>query len=85
MRKYFIFMSITSMVIEGHKSPSNFSVNPTLPLFEGLLMLVWISISLSQSCSLFPSLSLTLSLCPSLLPPSFAPCKHSSTHREIFL
>ena len=28
--------SMTSKVIEGHKSSSNFSVNPTLPLMDGL-------------------------------------------------
>jgi hypothetical protein len=30
---------MTSKVIEGHKSSSNFSVNPTLPLMDGPLML----------------------------------------------
>ena len=43
---------MTSKVFEGHKSSSNFSVNPTLPLLDGH----------SPSCSLFPSLSLTLTL-----------------------
>ena len=56
-----------SKVIEGHKSSSNFSVNPTLPLMDGPLMLP------SQIVCI--SLSLTHSLYPSL-PPSFAPCKH---------
>ena len=49
-----------SKVIEGHKSSSDFSVNPTLPLLDYPLMLP------SQieciSLSLFPSLSPTLSL-----------------------
>ena len=31
----FHLKSITSKVIEGHKSLSNFSVNPTLPLKDG--------------------------------------------------
>ena len=39
MRKYFTLISMTSKVIEGHKSSSNFSVNPTLPLMDGPLML----------------------------------------------
>ena len=51
---------MTSKVIEGHKSSSNFSVNPTLPLLDCLLMLPpqnCVKISHSLSCSLFPSLS----------------------------
>ena len=65
---------------EGPKSSSNFSVNPTLPLMDGPLMLssqivcIFLSLTL-HLVLLFPSLSLTLSLYPSL-PPSFAPCKH---------
>ena len=51
-----IFYFITSKVIEGHKSSSNFSVNQTLPLLDGPLMLP------PSSRSLFPSLSLTFSL-----------------------
>ena len=68
LRKLYEYANI-SKVIEGHKSSSNFSVNPTLPLLDGRLMLH------TPSRSLFPSLSLTLTLYPSL-PPSFAPCKH---------
>ena len=62
--------NMTSKVIEGHKSSSNFNaINPTLPLLDGPLMLPppnCVDISLSQSRYLFPSLSLTLSLYPSL-------------------
>ena len=47
---------MTSKVIEGHKSSSNFSVNQTLPLLDGPLMLP------PPSRTLFPSLSLTFSL-----------------------
>ena len=43
--------SLTSKIIEGHKSSSNFSVYPTLPLLDGQ----------PPSCSLFPSLSISLS------------------------
>ena len=73
-------ISMTSKVIEGPKSSSNFSVNPTLPLMDGPLMLphelcVFLFLSL-YICSLFPFISLTLSLYPSL-PLSFAPCKIS--------
>ena len=51
-------MSKTSKVIEGHKSLSNFRVNPTLPMLDGPLMLphpncVVISFSLSHSPSRF--------------------------------
>ena len=82
---------MTSKVIEDPKSSSNFSVKPTLPLMDGPLMLphelcVFLSLSLSFSIplyfsyspsrSLFPFISLTLSLYPSL-PPSFGPCKLS--------
>ena len=72
---------MTSKVIEGHKSSSNFSVNPTLPLMDGPLMLPSQIICISlffltlhlvlysplflYSLSLFPSLSL-LSLSISL-------------------
>ena len=69
--------NMTSKVIEGHKSSSNFNANPTLPLLNGPLMLPppnCVDISLSQSRYLFPSLSLTLSLYPSLSP-SYALCK----------
>ena len=60
---------MTPKVIEGHKSSSNFSVNPTLPLLYGPLMLP------SPNCVEFLTLPLTFSLYPSL-PPSFAPCKY---------
>ena len=58
---------MTSKVIEGHKSSSNFSVNPTLPLLDGPLMLpppncVYLYLSHSISFSLPLLLSLTLSL-----------------------
>ena len=69
---------MTSKVIEGHKSSYNFSVNPTLPLLDGPLMLPstnCVGFSYSLSRSLFTSLFLTISIYPSL-PPSFAPCKH---------
>ena len=35
----FHLRSMTLKVIDGHKSSSNFSVNPTLPLMDGRLML----------------------------------------------
>ena len=77
--------STTSKVIEGPKSSSNFNVNPTLPLMDGPLMLptncVYFSFSHSSFRSLFPSISLTLSLYPSL-PLYFAPCKHSFMLRD---
>ena len=69
---------MTSKVIEGHKSSSNFSLNPTpngWSVDASLPNCVYFSFSHSQSLSLFPSLSLTHSLYPSL-PPSFAPWKH---------
>ena len=65
---------MTSKVIEGQKSSSIFSVNPTLPLMDGPLMLPSQIVALTLHLVLY-SLSLTLSLYPSL-PPSFAPCKH---------
>ena len=43
---------MTSKVIEDHKSSSNFSVNPTLPLLDGR----------SPFCSIFTSLTLSLSI-----------------------
>ena len=49
---------MTSKVIEGHKSSSNFSMNPTLPSLDGPLMLPapnCVDISLSFSLSLFLS------------------------------
>ena len=77
IRKYFILISMTSKVIEGHKSSSNFSVIPTLPPLDGPLMLPppnceefshSPSRSLFPSRSFFPSLFLfpPLSLFPSL-------------------
>ena len=42
---------MTSKVIEGHKSSSNFCANPTLPLLDGPLMLPptnCVDLSLSQ-------------------------------------
>ena len=67
---------MTSKVIQGLKSSSNFSVNPTLPLLDGPSMLpspYCLEFSHSPSLHLFslPRLSFTLSLYPSL-PPSFA-------------
>ena len=56
---------MTSKVIEGHKSSSNFSVNPTLPLMYGPLMLPSkiMCISLSLTFHLFSySLSISLSI-----------------------
>ena len=63
---------MTSKVIEGHKSTSNFSVNPTLPLLDGPLMLPSpnceeFSLSLSISFSLSLTLSLYIPLYLSLL------------------
>ena len=46
MRKYFIEISMTSKVIEGNQSLSNFSVNPTLPntLFhETILIKIYVN------------------------------------------
>ena len=57
--KYFIFISMTSKVIEGHKSLSNFSVNPTLLLLDGPLMLPSPNY---MDLSLYLSFSLTLHL-----------------------
>ena len=76
----FHLKSMTSKVIEGHKSFSNFCVNPSLPLMDGQLMLpsqiVCISLFfLTLHLVLYSPLFLLLSLYPSL-PPSFAPCKH---------
>ena len=59
IRKYFIWISMTLKVIEGNKSSSNFSVNPTLSLLDGLLMLPspnCVVFSHLPSRSLFPSL-----------------------------
>ena len=57
---------MTSKVIEGHKSSSNFSVNPTLPLMDGMLMLpsqiVCISLSLTLYLVLYSPLFLLLSI-----------------------
>jgi hypothetical protein len=57
---------MTSKVIEGHKCSSNFSVNPTLPLMDGPLMLpfqiVCISLSLTLHLFLYSPLFLLLSL-----------------------
>ena len=66
IRKYFIYICKTSKVIEGYKSLSSFSVNPTLPLLDGPLTLpspncVDLSLTHSSSRSVFPSRSLTLS------------------------
>ena len=48
---------MTSKVMEGHKSSTNFSVNPTLPLLDSLLMLPPPNcVDLSISFSLYPSL-----------------------------
>ena len=56
---------MTSKAIEGHKSSSNFSVSPTLLLLDAYLSKL--CGFHSPSCSLFPSLSLTLSLSTPLL------------------
>ena len=57
---------MASKVIEGHKSSSNFSVNPTLPLMDGPLMLpsqiVCIYLSLTLHLFLYYPLFLLLSL-----------------------
>ena len=71
IRKYFILISMTSMVIEGHKSSSKFNVNQTLPLLDGPLMLpppncVDLSLSISFSLPLSFSYSLSISLSISL-------------------
>ena len=66
IRKYSIYVSMTSKVIEGHKIISNLSVNPTLPLLDGPLMLpallLFISFSLPLSFSYSLSISLSISL-----------------------
>ena len=68
------FVAINSKVIKGPKCSSNFRVYASPRI-------VCISLSHSPSCSLFPSISLTLSLYPSL-PPSYSPCKHSFMSRD---
>ena len=56
IHKYFIYISMTSKVIEGHKSLSNFSINPTIPLLDGPLMLPPPNcVDLSFSLSLYKS------------------------------
>ena len=66
---------MTSKVIEGHKSSSNFSVNPTLPLMDGTLMLpsqiVCISLTLTLHLVLYSPLFLLLSLYTPLYLPIF--------------
>ena len=68
---------MTSKVIEGHKSSSNFSVSPTLPLMDGplnrwcfppklCLFLSFFSLSISFSIPLSFSYSLSISLSTSL-------------------
>ena len=73
IRKYFILISITLKVIEGPKSSYNFSVNPTLPLMDGPLMLphelcafLFFSLSISFSIPLYFSYSFSISLSTSL-------------------
>ena len=57
---------MTSNVIEGHKRSSNFSINPTLPLIDGPLMLlsqiVYISLSLTLHLFLYSPIFLLLIL-----------------------
>ena len=46
IRKYFIYISMTSKGIEGHKSSFNFSVNPTFTntfIYEPILMKIYIN------------------------------------------
>ena len=64
---------MTSKVIKGHKSSSNFTVNPTLPLLDGPLILpspncvyLFLSLSISFSLPLSFSYSLSISLSTSL-------------------
>ena len=60
---------MTSKVIEGPKSSSNFSVNPTLPLIDGPLMLpheLCVFLSISFSIPLYLSYSFSISLSTSL-------------------
>ena len=66
---------MTSKVIASHKSSSNFSVNPTLPLLDGH----------SPSCSLFPSFSLTLSLYIPLYLPLLLYAKNNLHTAKCFL
>ena len=70
MHKYFTLISMTSKVIQGHKSSSNFCVNPTLPLMDGPLMspsqIVCISLSLTLHLVLYFSYPLSISLSTSL-------------------
>ena len=54
--------SMTSKVIEGHKSSSNFSVNPTLPLMDGPFMLPSQIVCISLNLVLYSPLFLLLSL-----------------------
>ena len=65
--KYFIDISMTSKVIEGHQSSSNFSVNPTLPLM--LPSPNCGDLSLSLDLHLVISFTLYLLLSLSLYPP----------------
>ena len=86
IHKCFIWISMTSKVIEGLKSSSNFSVNTTLPLLDRLLMLpppnCW-DLSLSISFSLPLSFSYSLSLYIALYFP-LLPCKNWSKHSKMF-
>ena len=69
IRKYLIYISITSKVIEGQKSLSYFSVNPTFPILDGPLMLsppncvdLSTSFSLPVSFPYFVSIFLSISV-----------------------
>ena len=78
---------MTSKVIEGHKSSSNFSVNPTLTLMDCMLMLpsqiVCISLSLTLHLVLYSPLFLSLSISFSI-PLSFSHSLSISLSTSLF-
>ena len=64
---------MTSKVIESHKSSSNFSVNPTLPLMDGPLMLPSQIVCISLFLTLHLVLYSPLFLLPFLYIPLYLP------------
>ena len=86
-----ILKSMTSKVNKGHKSSSIFSVNPTLPLLDGPLILNPSNMVGSLSLSTSFSLPLSLSYCLSTYIPLYLPLYFSvninlhTVYREMFL